>query len=260
MVITLASQAKDVGSIPITRSNYRLWLVTLMVLQRILTGLMIFLSWHSAVAADFSGYFLLTTDYVFRGVTQSDGDPAVQLGVDTSFASGLYLGAWGSTIDIYNGPGRQRETEVIYYSGYSYNASMRWSFGTNLIAYTYPGTKGEIDYDYREVTLYGNYMDRAWLEYSYSPDIYNTGKSTRNVEMLSEWPLPKSLSLSIGVGHYDVSSLSGDSYYYWQFGITRPFGLIEVDLRFHDTSDWVRIISTEERARSRLVLSTRFQF
>ena len=35
-----------------------------------------------AFAADLHGYLVLTSDYVYRGVTQSDGDAAGQIGLD----------------------------------------------------------------------------------------------------------------------------------------------------------------------------------
>ena len=55
-------------------------------------------------AAEFSGYLVATTDYVYRGATQSDGHGAVQAGLDVNFDAGWFLGAWASTVDI-PGPG-----------------------------------------------------------------------------------------------------------------------------------------------------------
>ncbi|HPW14053.1 MAG TPA: TorF family putative porin, partial [Thermomonas sp.] len=51
-----------------------------------------------ASAADLSGNATLTTDYVWRGSTQTQGDPAVQAGFKVSGASGLYASAWGSNV------------------------------------------------------------------------------------------------------------------------------------------------------------------
>ena len=101
-------------------------------------------------AADINGYLVLTTDYVFRGVRLSDSDPAAQLGADVEFDNGLYFGAWGSTIDISNGPGNQRDLELIYYAGYNHDVSDRWVVSANIVAYTYPGAEGIFDYDYVE--------------------------------------------------------------------------------------------------------------
>ena len=48
-----------------------------------------------AQAADVTGYVVLTSDYVYRGVTYSDGHIAGQTGADIAFDSGAYAGVWG---------------------------------------------------------------------------------------------------------------------------------------------------------------------
>jgi len=219
----------------------------------------VFLGSH-ADAAELSGYAVLTTDYVFRGVTYSDSHGAVQLGADVSFDSGLYFGAWGSTVDISNGPGRTRDLEFDYYVGYAQDISNRWSVGANFVSYNFPGAEGQFDYDYFEYSLISNYNDRVWFEYSYSPDLYHSGFSTQNYELYSEWPIASDLTLGTGVGLYDVSNLAGYDYSYWQLGVTRSFGIVDLDLRYFDTSDWVPIVSTPDRAQSRIVLGVRIQF
>jgi len=211
-------------------------------------------------AAEISGYVNLTTDYVFRGVTYSDGNPAAQLGADAAFDNGLFIGAYGSTVDIDNGAGRQRDLEVILYGGYGLPAGENWNLSATVVAYTYPGATGNVDYDYQELSLAINYRDRLWIEYAYSPDLYHTGYDTHNVEGYAEWSLPWQLTAGAGVGWYDTSALSGYDYSYWQAGITRPAGPVELDLRFHDTSRSVPIISPGNRAAARVVLSLRFQF
>ncbi len=40
----------------------------------------------------------LYSQYIFRGLTQTDRGPAVQGGVDLTHSSGFYLGAWASNI------------------------------------------------------------------------------------------------------------------------------------------------------------------
>lgn len=214
----------------------------------------------SANAADFSGYLALTSDYVWRGVTQSDGDPAVQLGGEVSFDTGIYTGLWGSTIDINNGADRQRDTELIYYLGYSYDLDSRWTLGASIVAYTYPGQTGSVDYNYEELSVSANFRDRAWLEYAYSPDLYDTGAESHNVELYTEWPAGKHLIVGAGAGYYDVSSLVGTGYGYWQLGLTWPINRFDLDLRYHDTNRSVFIISTPERADSRVALTLRISF
>ncbi len=149
---------------------------------------------------------------------------------------------------------------LIYYVGVDREIGNHWSLGANLVAYTYPGQSGGFDYDYEEISLAVNYRDRAWLEFSYSPDLYHSGRAARNIDLFTEWPLPKQFVMGAGIGHYDPSDLTGAAYTYWQIGITRPLGIVDVDLRFHDTSAAVPIVSTPYRADARIALSLRLAF
>lgn len=211
-------------------------------------------------AAEFGGYVAITTDYVKRGVTQSDGNPALQLGGEIDFANGFYLGAWGSTIDISNGANRQRDREVVYYSGYAFDLTKSWRMTASAVAYEYPGQSGNVDYGYQEYSIDANYDDRVWLAYSYSPDLYHTGSSSTNVDLFAEWPIDGTWSIGAGAGHYDTSNLTGSSYLYWQLGVTGSFKWADVDLRIHATDRWVQIISTPDRAKTRVVLKIRIPF
>lgn len=249
----------EAESTPITRSIIATMNETVRLLRAFVL-LFAALSAVTAAAAEFTGYAVLTTDYVFRGVSYSDSHGAVQLGGDVSFDSGIYLGAWGSTIDISSGQGGQRDFELDYYLGYTLDVSNRWSVGANIVSYNFPGAEGRFDYDYFEYSLAINYNDRVWFEYSFSPDIYHSNYSTQNFELYTEWQLGGALTLGAAAGFYDVSNLTRSDYSYWQLGVTRPFGPIDVDLRYFDTSDSVPIISTPERSKERIVLSARYQF
>jgi hypothetical protein len=184
----------------------------------------------AAAATDLSAYLVLTTDYVWRGVTQSDGDPAAQLGAEVTFGNGIHVGLWGSTVDIDNGANRQRDTEVIYYAGYE------------------------------ELVVSANFRDRTWFEYAYSPDLYNTGADSHNAEIYTEWPAGKHLVVGAGAGYYDVSDVVGTGYGYWELGVTWPIGRFDLDFRYYDTNRSVPIISSNDRAASRVALTVRISF
>ena len=162
-----------------------------------------------SIAAEFTGYVALTSDYVKRGVSQSDNNAALQLGADISFDSGFFAGAWGSSVDIDNEPTGQRDRELNLYVGYDYDVSDIWRLSANIVSYEYPRQTGDIDYNYVEYTLAVNYDDRLWLEYAYSPDLYNSNRSSENVELFAEFSLSENWSVGSGVGYYDVSNLTG---------------------------------------------------
>ena len=111
--------------------------------RRIRFALITFVSFQISPinAAEVTSYALLTTDYVYRGVSLSDEHGAVQFGVDVGLESGVYFGIWGSTVDIGGGTPRQRDREVNYYLGYAYDSSQKWTIGANVVAYSYPGGK-----------------------------------------------------------------------------------------------------------------------
>ena len=245
--------ANETSSRPRSRSFLSIRQGTVLTLSLLICG-------QISSAAEFAGYLTLTSDYVKRGVSQSDGHAALQLGADFSFDSGFFLGAWGSTTDIANGPTRQRDLEVNYYAGYVFDASDAWQVSLSTVAYVYPGQTGNVDYDYQEYSLGGSYDDRYWLEFSYSPDLYNTGQSSTNVDLFAEWPINSVWAIGGGVGYYDTSNLTGSTYRYWQLGVTGSFKSMDIDFRLHDTDKWVPIISTPDRAKSRVVFTIRFPF
>ena len=213
-----------------------------------------------ASTAEVSAYVSLTSDYVWRGVSQSDGHAAVAAGLDTNFDNGLYVGAWASSVDIDQRPQNRRDIEVAYYAGYSAELGERWSFGGRFVAFIYPGQEGALDYDYQEYSLTANYNDSLWLEYAYSPGLYATDQESYNVEIYGELDLPLDLVLGVGVGRNDPDAAFGDHYHHWQIGITRSIGPIDADLRFHDTDDYVPVVSSRQRSEPRLVLTLRALF
>ena len=83
----------------------------------------------------------LVSDYVFRGLTQSWGSPALQGGGDLSSSSGFAAGFWGSTIskDIY--PGAFMELDL--YGDYGASFDDDWSWTAGLHSYLYP--RGNLD-------------------------------------------------------------------------------------------------------------------
>jgi uncharacterized protein (TIGR02001 family) len=216
-----------------------------------------------ASAAEVSGYLVGTSDYVYRGVTQSDGHAAVQAGLDANFVSGFFLGAWGSTVDIPGPANRQRQSEVRVYLGYGFDINEKLRMVLNTVAYRYPGSEGNVDYDNQETSVSLGIADQYWIEYAYSPNLYDQGVDTHNVEVFAEWPLGKDYLLSAGPGHFQVdwpTSTYGNETLYWQIGISRSFSAFDVDLRYHEAEDAVRFTSNDDRIGSRVALSIRLGF
>ncbi|WVN41834.1 TorF family putative porin [beta proteobacterium MWH-UniP1] len=86
-----------------------------------------------------SGNFGLTSDYRFRGISQSNKKPAIQGGIDFAHKSGLYLGNWNSSVSEW-AANDSAGIEQDLYGGYKFEA-MGISFDLGAIYYYYPGAR-----------------------------------------------------------------------------------------------------------------------
>ena len=88
-----------------------------------------------------TGNIALSSDYVFRGLTQSWGGPAVQGGADLTMQNGLAAGLWASSISDRSYPGAALELDL--YANYGRAIADDWSWRVGLYGYLYP--KGNLD-------------------------------------------------------------------------------------------------------------------
>lgn len=95
----------------------------------------------AAPASDFTitGGATLTSDYRFRGLSQTDKHFAIQGTLGVSHSSGFYIGTWGSSIDDYVAGGSDQEIDL--YGGYKKTVEGTTIDG-GLLYYYYPGSGG----------------------------------------------------------------------------------------------------------------------
>ena len=101
--------------------------------------------------ASVSANVSFTSDYIWRGMTQSDG-PAIQGGFDYAAESGFYAGIWGSNVNFNDGAG----SELDYYFGYGFEAG---AIGVDLgyVAFDYPDNTAGLDFE--EIVIGLSYAD-----------------------------------------------------------------------------------------------------
>ncbi len=219
-----------------------------------------FLAAGASAETQWSGYAVATSDYVFRGVTQSDGHGALQLGIDAAFESGAFLGAWASTVDI-PGPGDlQRSAEARIYAGYGFDLSERLRLTLTAVAYRYPDADGPVDYDNQEALISLGVDDKYWFEYAYSPDLYDSGWDTHNIDVFAEWPLGATWAASVGVGYQRLDARVRHDSVYSQLGVTRTFSKFALDVRLHNAVEPIPFIGVEDRVGTRVSISLRRNF
>ena len=91
-----------------------------------------------------TGSVALTSDYVFRGVSQTDGKPALQGGIEFASEGGFYAGAWGSNVSWLSDLSTtaapiSSSLELDVYGGYRGKFSDAVSYDVGLLYYAYPG-------------------------------------------------------------------------------------------------------------------------
>lgn len=193
----------------------------------------------SAFAEDstFSANAALTTDYVSRGISQSDGHPAVQGGLDWAHTpTGLYAGMWSSSVDL----GRA-SAEVDLYAGITRTVDkLTWDLGA--LYYYYPGVNHAYHYDSMELAAALGYdLDFMLVNLSlnYSPDYFLSSGEAWYPAVNVNVPLPHDFSLDAGYGRqwFDENVAVGIAdYNTWLLGVNYNIEGFILSLKYTDTS------------------------
>lgn len=175
----------------------------------------------------------VTSDYIFRGFSQSDEGPALQGGVD--FTSGaFYGGAWASTVDF----GDDTDAEVDLYGGFRTEAS-GYALDFGVIGYFYVNEPSGADYNYVEFNAAASRAIDALTVGAavyWSPDFYGVDEQAVYLEANAAYELSPTVTLSGAVGRQwlDVNA----DYATWNAGAV--FALtdaVALDLRYHGSED-----------------------
>lgn len=191
----------------------------------------------SSLPGELSANVTITSDYIFRGISQSDEHFAVQGGLDWDSGQGIYLGVWASSVDFNDGD--EASVEIDVYGGYGGEID-NFSFDIGFIYYAYPGASDALDYNFWEVGFNLGYdLDVAEVSAGvfYSPDNFgNTGDAVYVTGGISI-PLVENLTFDANVGHYTVKPAFGDDYWTWNIGLSYAFEWFDVEVRYHDVDE-----------------------
>lgn len=163
----------------------------------------------------------VVSNYIWRGVTQTDGKPAVQGSLDYAHSSGFSAGTWVSNVDFGDD---QTNYEIDFYAGFGRSLTDDLSYNLRATYIAYP--QGS-DLDFAELdasatyrwltagiayTVYGEADDAPFDE----GDLYYYGKL--------DFELPYELGLNLHGGYYDFKYSNGNSYGNWGASISRAAG------------------------------------
>ena len=184
----------------------------------------------AAAHAELSANIGATSNYVWRGLTQTEDDAAISGGIDYAHDSGLYAGTWASNVSFDGDKG----SEVDLYGGFASSAG-DLGYDLGVIHSLYPSYN---DADFTEIYAIGSWQ---WLEAGvyYTVDTEAGGEddhvyyyASASYEFMPSW------SAGLTIGQYDLDD-TGDDITHGQIDITKSAAeLGDFTFSISQTNEW----------------------
>ncbi len=167
-------------------------------------------------AAQLSTNLTATSNYIWRGVTQTNDAAAIQGGADYTISKRFYAGAWTSNI--------AGDTELDIYGGYT-NKFGAFDFDAGIVTYQYLGDSGTDDFtEVYAGAVYKNYSAKVSVDIN-ETNIY--------LEGAADFELPDKYVLTAHVGIYSFDQAGRTDYNDYSVTISKS----ELSFSLSDTSE-----------------------
>lgn len=194
------------------------------------------------------GDIALTSDYIYRGVSESDGHGAVQADLHVFSPEGTFLGAWASSRDSDLEPGASALLDL--YLGHRFTLDSSWAAVLTGRARNYLGaSSSEPSANYQEVAAALNYLDSWSVSLTLIPNAVRYWFYTRLsrepawvADTSGQWSLGRGLSLTAGAGYYRSQGTGSGieratGYAYGNAGIAWERGHLRADVGYFLTQE-----------------------
>jgi uncharacterized protein (TIGR02001 family) len=218
-------------------------------------------------AVSLDGELTYTSDYVYRGISQTGGRSAGQADLRLSTRDGTFVGAFASTLNrLWNHPTGTTgwNYEVEAYIGHRFDVSPTWSATVSATDYMYLHGNAPFSDDYQEVSVTTSYLDLWTVELAYIPNAvrfdsgYRLGRYPAYVESTSgQIPLLGRLALAVGAGYY---SSDHDGYWFGNAGLAYEFKSLRLDLGYYVAEERAATLFPYGRAGSRAAATLSWHF
>jgi uncharacterized protein (TIGR02001 family) len=170
-----------------------------------------------------------TSDYVWRGWTQNDGDPAISAGLDYETDNGFYVGTWAANVD---NDGDNYELDL--YGGYAGEVG-GFGYDVGVIAYMYPGAT---DLDFTELYASGSYgMFEAGFASTIAADNAAAEGDLYTYASISGDVGPFGLSATVGNTSFDAAGSDDVVHTQLAANYAIPDNMGDLTLAFDDTDE-----------------------
>ncbi len=200
----------------------------------------------------------VTSNYVFRGISQTHGKPAIQGGIDYAHASGLYIGAWASSITWVKDFIGSGSVEIDVYGGYKNTfGGGNWNYDVGYITYNYPSKGNAVPAILANPNTQELYaaIGYKWLtaKYSYATSSHFIGwyggpalnEKTRGsdyIELNANYDAGNGWTLIGHIGKQkvkrsvSVGGITDANYTDWKLGVSKDIGFGTITAAYSDTN------------------------
>jgi uncharacterized protein (TIGR02001 family) len=222
-------------------------------LALILGGSLLFGAAAASAAPEVSGNVSIGTDYVYRGISQTNENPTIQGGFDVAADSGLYAGIWASNI-AFDG-----SIEVDLYVGYGGSFGDDVEYDVGLLRYEYPddGASG-IDSSFNEIYASVSFAG-VTVGGAYSPDFFF--ESDTGTYLYIDYGLDIADNFGLGL-HYGNQSINNNAqfgtpdYSDYSIGLSTSAAELDFSLTWYDTDlSTTECFGGSDLCESRVVLA-----
>lgn len=219
-----------------------------------------------AVPVDVSGSAAVTSDYVWRGSSQTHGDPAFQVGARLSGASGWYGSAWASNVRFAPGTGAHAELDLGL--GWSGHVGDAWTIDAGLLQYRYPSA--DADLDWTEFDATATWKDRYWITAGWSNRALGSESHGTYALVGAKLPVNDRFRFEAAAGCYALGDVSGDGrndrYAHvlasavWTIASPRQGPVVEARLTAHATDSRAERLFGDDFAGNRIEAALQASF
>ncbi|MFY7939331.1 MAG: TorF family putative porin [Burkholderiaceae bacterium] len=186
----------------------------------------------------------LSSDYRYRGISQTRLKPAISGGVDYAIPGGFYVGAWASSIRWIDDVGGDSKVEVDIYGGYKGEISKDFTFDVGALQYWYPNAKtaawNALYKNPNTTEIYGGLtFGPATAKVSYAlTNLFGNYDFTNNKDTKGSYYIDLSAGFDVGggvtltphVGYQKVANLKVANYTDYSLTVSKDFSGFVVSL------------------------------
>jgi uncharacterized protein (TIGR02001 family) len=183
-----------------------------------------------------SGNVALTTDYVWRGISQTNEQWALQGGFDAEHESGFSIGTWASNVNYTedNTVNAEDRANLELDVTVGYSGEMKGiSYGVTAARYGYPGVASSLNYDFYEFGLSLGYKLPQGIDlgfaYDFAPEFFGDVDSAHHYKLNAGYSLANGIGFSANIGQqlFSDNNKAGDDYLY--YGVSTSYNILGFD-------------------------------